>query len=251
MEHYYLGSKERKLYSVYYEPGVSVNNSKAVILCYPVGQEYIRCHRMYSNLANKLVKEGMHVVKFDYAGTGDSYGYFSSVSIEEWVSNIKEIADELVSGTGARQLYIVGVRMGALLAARYAEEGNVDGLVFLSPVFNGKTFLDEIIVDYKTWLDGSFARQRGLQKGQTECHGFLYSDTLCSELHSVTPGYIQFPLVPVLIIDEKEPLITGYPLISFSELVNKKLWKKNIGEDNKDILPIHEINLISNWLSRI
>jgi len=251
MEHYYVGSGQNKLYSVYYEPKVCANNSKAVILCYPIGQEYIRCHRMYSNLASKLVQEGVHVVKFDYSGTGDSYGDFSSTSMDAWVSDIGEIAAELKEGTGARQLYVVGVRVGAYLALQYAQKEAVDGLVLLSPTFDGTDFLEEIDKDYKKWLDGSFAKQRRPAKGQLECHGFLYSQTLTAEIKNIKPAAISFPAAPMMIIDERISQVGDHSQVAYYELFNKNLWKKNRGEDNKDILPIYEINLICEWISRI
>lgn len=251
MEQYYVGSIERKLYSVYYEPQPSANNEKAVILCYPVGQEYIRCHRMYSNLAGKLVQEGVHVVKFDYSGTGDSHGEFSSATLEQWISDIGRIAAELKAGTEARQIYVVGVRLGAYLALKYAETEAVDGMVLLSPVFDGADFLAEIRKDYRKWLNGSFARQRRSPKGQLECHGFLYSRTLTEQIKNITPTAIQFPQAPMLIIDESISMVGDYSQVSYHPLVNKRLWKKNKGEDNKDVLPIHEINLICDWIAKI
>lgn len=258
MEHYYIGCEEEKLYSVYHEPRFSENNSKAVVLCYPVGQEYIRCHRMYSNLAGKLANEGVHVVRFDYYGTGDSYGEFSSATLSQWVSNIKEVAEELKTGTGAEKLYIVGVRMGGSLALRYAGEEPVDGLVLLSPVVDGKTFLDEVSKDYNTWLNGSFAKKGKVRKDQMECHGFLYSRELKTAIRNISPDTISFPRqIPTLLIDERQTLdplvfnITDNKAFTFSRLLNKDLWKKKKGEEDKDILPIHEINLISDWIARI
>ena len=251
MEQYYTGSRERRLYSVYYEPRPSANNEKAVILCYPIGQEYIRCHRMYSNLASKLVQEGVHVVKFDYSGTGDSHGDFSGATIDEWVADIRHIAAELRAGTEARQLYIVGVRLGAYLALKYAESEHVDGMVLLSPIFDGAHFLNEIRRDYRKWLDGSFAKQRRIGRGQLECHGFLYSRELTAQIRNIAPGSIRFPDAPMMIIDEEISMVGDHSQVSYHPLVNRRLWKKNRGEENKDILPIHEINLICDWIARI
>jgi pimeloyl-ACP methyl ester carboxylesterase len=251
MEQYYVGNEERKLYSVYYEPRPSANNEKAVILCYPIGQEYIRCHRMYSNLAGKLVQEGVHVVKFDYSGTGDSHGEFSAASIDEWVADIRHIAAELRAGTEARQLYIVGVRLGAYLALKYAEQEPVDGMVLLSPVFDGEDFFTEIRKDYRKWLDGSFARQRRTKRGQVECHGFLYSKSLTAAIRNILPSTIRFPHAPMMIIDERISMVGDHSQVSYHPLVNRRLWKKNRGEENKDVLPIHEINLICDWIARI
>lgn len=251
MEQYYTGSRERRLYSVYYEPRPSANNEKAVILCYPVGQEYIRCHRMYSNLASKLVQEGVHVVKFDYSGTGDSHGDFSVANLEDWVKDIGNIAAELRAGTEAKQLYVVGVRLGAYLALKYAEKERVDGMVLLSPIFDGADFLADIRRDYRKWLDGSFAKQRRVPRGQLECHGFLYSKALTAQIKNIVSGGIIFPDAPMMIIDESISMVGDHSQVSYHPLVNKRLWKKNRGEDNKDVLPIHEINLICDWIARI
>jgi pimeloyl-ACP methyl ester carboxylesterase len=206
---------------------------------------------MYSNLAGKLVQEGVHVVKFDYSGTGDSHGEFSAASIDEWVADIRHIAAELRAGTEARQLYIVGVRLGAYLALKYAEQEPVDGMVLLSPVFDGEDFFTEIRKDYRKWLDGSFARQRRTKRGQVECHGFLYSKSLTAAIRNILPSTIRFPHAPMMIIDERISMVGDHSQVSYHPLVNRRLWKKNRGEENKDVLPIHEINLICDWIARI
>jgi pimeloyl-ACP methyl ester carboxylesterase len=250
MEPFYVKNKESQLYSVYYEPKVSANNGKGVVLCYPVGQEYIRCHRMYDNLARKLARQGIHTVKFDYSGTGDSGGDFSSARMAQWVSDIAGVAAELREGSDVQKLYVVGVRLGGLLALRYAEQAPVDGLVLLSPVVNGTGYLKEIQGDYNRWLSGSFARKGKTGKGEVECHGFLYSRELTGEINGIRPEAVRFPTaVPALIIDEDQSF-ADVKNIPFQPLVNKKLWQKKQGEEDKDVLPVRDIDAIVEWVSR-
>ena len=46
----------------------------AVLLCPPLGYEYICAYRVYRLLAERLADEGFVVLRFDYHGTGDATG---------------------------------------------------------------------------------------------------------------------------------------------------------------------------------
>ena len=67
----YFGA-DAELFGLYQPADASAG--KAVLLCPPLGQEQIRCHRLYRQLAHALAAEGIAVLRFDYYGCGDSAG---------------------------------------------------------------------------------------------------------------------------------------------------------------------------------
>src|SRR5690242_21844126 len=74
MTAFHFGSRERRLFG-YYEPApASARKVQAALLCHPMGNEQVFAYRSMRQLAARLVRAGFHVLRFDYFGTGDSYG---------------------------------------------------------------------------------------------------------------------------------------------------------------------------------
>lgn len=117
---FYFGTDDQRLYGVYEAALDGGAASRAVVLCNPVGNEYIQAHRTMRNLSSRLSKAGFHVLRFDYYGTGDSSGGSDEGSPERWCENIKAAILELQEMTGAARMSLVGLRFGANLAAQVA-----------------------------------------------------------------------------------------------------------------------------------
>ncbi|TNC82668.1 MAG: hypothetical protein C9356_01980 [Oleiphilus sp.] len=148
MKPFFFGESAAPLYGVYHPPLVSPARKEAVLLCAPFGQEYMRSHRAYRQLALLLSKKGYPVLRFDYRGTGDSGLDPEQVTTEDWIQDIRVAAEELKHMSQASNLCLVGLRMGALLAAeaikRHPDELNADRLVLWDPVLSGKDYVEEI-----------------------------------------------------------------------------------------------------------
>ena len=71
-------------------------------------------------LLEQLAAQGWHVLRFDYFGTGDSAGEFDEADLTGWEADIEQALDELLDMAGARKVALVGLRLGATLAARVA-----------------------------------------------------------------------------------------------------------------------------------
>ena len=145
MKPMYLGDSERKLYGVYHPPAKPTRLRHAVLLCYPGVQEYSASHWAFRRLAGMLARDGHHVLRFDYFGTGDSAGATEQGLPSIWIENIRQAATELRDISGARQLSLVGKRLGGLLAALSCKT-DIDArrLVLWDPVLSGKAYIDEL-----------------------------------------------------------------------------------------------------------
>ena len=124
----HFGPPSRPLLGIYHEPAQTPRRT-AVLLCYPVGHEYETAHSAFCALANSLAREGFGVLRFDYGGTGDSSGDQMDVTLEQWDADMELAAAELKDMSGAAQISLVGLRFGAVLAARYAMRRPVYDLV--------------------------------------------------------------------------------------------------------------------------
>ena len=131
---------------VYHAPGTASESERGVVLCYPFGQEYMRSHRAFRQLAVLLARSGHHVLRFDYYGTGDSMGDSVDGSLEEWVGDIETAVEELRAMTGVSQVSLVGLRLGASMAciASTFLTPPADELVLWDPVVCGDDYLAEL-----------------------------------------------------------------------------------------------------------
>ena len=95
-------------------------------------------------LAHRLAGSGWAALRIDYAATGDSVGTWTDPDlVAEWLGNIR-LAIDCARALGAERVGVVGLRLGATLAAaELARGGPVDDLVLWDPCATGRAFLRE------------------------------------------------------------------------------------------------------------
>jgi pimeloyl-ACP methyl ester carboxylesterase len=120
MTSFHFGSRQRRLFG-YYEPAqANFSKVRAVVLCHPMDNEQVFAYRTMRQLAARLVRAGFHVLRFDYFGTGDSYGDTGEGDLAGWCGDIETAIEELKEITGATKVDLAGLRLGANLSARVA-----------------------------------------------------------------------------------------------------------------------------------
>jgi pimeloyl-ACP methyl ester carboxylesterase len=87
-----------------------------MVICPPLFDEYRRCYRAIADLANAVAAQGLHVIRFDYSGTGESQGGLASIRVEHWIEDVTLAINEGIALTGAQSVVLAGVRFGATLA---------------------------------------------------------------------------------------------------------------------------------------
>jgi pimeloyl-ACP methyl ester carboxylesterase len=132
----YLGTRERRLFAVYEPAAVKDRRTRAAVLCYPWGAEYVYAHRTMRQLAVKLSAGGFHTLRFDYFGTGDSGGEDSEANPAAADIDVESAIDGLQDIVGVARVALIGLRLGATLAARTAMrcKEKVEALVLWDPI---------------------------------------------------------------------------------------------------------------------
>lgn len=143
MQTFYFGPSVSSLYGAYHEP-VGLRRNEGIVLCYPFGQEYMRAHRSFRRLAINLAARGFAVLRFDYRGTGDSSGDMQGVSVQDWLGDIQYAVQELKDIAAVSSVSLIGLRLGAILAAATAQNLNLSRLVLWDPLISGEAYCDEI-----------------------------------------------------------------------------------------------------------
>lgn len=130
----------------WYGAGVS---RRGVVLCGTLGYEQISAGRGWRLLAADLASAGHPTLRFDYPGEGDSQDP-ATADVESLVSAIRSAVRFLRERSGAEEIVLVGLRVGATLAALAAQDGGIDRLVLLAPFASGRAYLREMTIRTKT-----------------------------------------------------------------------------------------------------
>ena len=145
MDAQFFAGSSGQLYGVLHRAKPDVEQNGAVLLCYPLGQEYMRAHRSFRILAAQLSDLGYSVFRFDYSGCGDSQGGPSESTLSQWVSDTRSAAAHLLTLTGLGSLSIVGLRLGGVIAALAAQQiRNVKRLAVWDPPETGPAYVAEM-----------------------------------------------------------------------------------------------------------
>jgi dienelactone hydrolase len=116
------------------------------VLCPPFGLEAQAAGRACRALCGQLEVAGFAVLQVDYDGTGDSAGSAGDPArVEAWQRSVLSAID-LLNASGARHVSVVGLRLGATLAASVAHERQIGALVLWDPCDSGRSYLREEVL---------------------------------------------------------------------------------------------------------
>jgi pimeloyl-ACP methyl ester carboxylesterase len=117
---------------------------RGVLLCGALNHEILPFYQSWQALAAMIADAGLPVLRFDYHGTGDSLGDDREPGrVEAWLDSIKAAARFMRCELGIETLDLVGIRLGATLAALSGADICVERLVAVAPVVSGRTYVRE------------------------------------------------------------------------------------------------------------
>ena len=141
----YLGTGDGALFAWYHEADGAPAGDRVAVICPPVGSEYTRSHRSLRHLADRLARSGVPALRFDYHGIGDSPGSdLDPGRLATWQANIRTAIEHARALSGRERVCVLGVRLGATLAALATAETPVDRLVLWNPCVAGKAYAREM-----------------------------------------------------------------------------------------------------------
>ncbi len=160
-----------------------------VVIVPGVGRD-ARCgHKPLRLLAEQLAGAGFATLRYDHPGQGEGLELAEGQDVlEAWTQGVAQAAQALRDATGVAEVVLVGLRLGATLAA--LAQADAAGLVLLAPVILGRRWLRELKV--AAVLGGTGGRDDG---EVFEAEGLsLASDTAArlsgldlTAIHATTP----------------------------------------------------------------
>jgi alpha-beta hydrolase superfamily lysophospholipase len=158
-----------------------VRSDHGILLCPPVGHEQIHAHRSLRHLADAAARAGFPVLRLDYHGTGDSAGTEDEPDrYATWLANLRDAQIWLREQLGCRRITLIGLRLGATLAAQAAAAQDVDGLVLWAPVVKGRAYVRELRA--LSSMAGGGDRPAPGTPGDLEVAGFVLTEQTARDL---------------------------------------------------------------------
>lgn len=234
-----FGEADRPLQGIY-TPAVAHRQRRGVVLCPPLGQEYMRSYRTYRILTDRLAAAGLDAFRFDYFGTGNSGGEVEDLSIAGAVADTSAAIQEIVDLASVRRVTLVGLRLGALIAwAAATGSRTVDRLVLWDPVVDGQKYVEDHVR----------SAPRIGSTDDRQVHGFVFTSRLKTELEDATIETVDgLPEKIFLIVSEDLPehrtlhrrVGTRSAKVEFELLPNEPSWNElgdlGVGAVPSDIL---------------
>jgi len=143
MTAFFFGPTDRQLFGYYHPPRGT--GTGAVVVCPSWGPEYQYAHRALRVTARRLAERGLHVLRFDYSGTGDSWGKCGDAELSRWIADTGLAIEELKVMSGIARVDLLGLRLGAFVAGRTAaSRSDIRRLILWDPVIDGRSWVREL-----------------------------------------------------------------------------------------------------------
>lgn len=172
-----------------HRPAPGMSAGAGVLVCGPLGPEAMGVNRTLRALAETLARAGLPTMRFDYDGTGDAAGdELDPDRVDAWLRSAREAMATGAVRLGVSRWILVGVRLGAALAARVAaDRDDVDALVAIAPVLVGRTFVREA----RAFAMAGFGRGEVDPRGLHEVGGCAFDGPTWQAIASIDVGAIE------------------------------------------------------------
>ncbi|WP_458071091.1 alpha/beta fold hydrolase [Rhodanobacter sp. BL-MT-08] len=218
---------DSELFGIYHPVALAADRS--VLLCPPLGQDLIRSHRLYRQLAEALAAAGIPVLRFDYFGTGDSAGDSMDVDWHRALADVSTAASELHALSHCRRIHAFGARLGGSLALTAAATGLFDCLVVWDPVLNGAAHAAQLDALQTLLRDdlGRFVKSRSADDAADQWMGFAVSPRWRRQVAAVRISSVLARTVFLDSLPAGSPSGNSYSAITgvgMEKLQNPTLW---------------------------
>jgi alpha-beta hydrolase superfamily lysophospholipase len=143
---HYVAAGERWLFTWHHRPPAHARRNASVVLCPPLGFEYMSAYTTFRILAEQIAALGFDVLRLDYDGTGNSSGHCDDPDrAGAWVRSVAVAIREAQRLAGSTRVALVGFRAGAILALQAsAETCHVERIVLWHPFASGHAYVREL-----------------------------------------------------------------------------------------------------------
>lgn len=262
IEPFYFGTPDYSLFGCYHVPQAELRRKCGVIFCHSPGDEYIRFHRAFRQLAVRLSHRGFPVLQFDLSGCGDSSGDSEEAGLAQWLADLDTAVDEIRRRSGLVKVCLVGLRLGGALAMiGGSRRSDIDGLVLWDPVVSGRAYVEELQLLHREMLRRAHVQPKPPADEQhLEILGFPLTKDLRADLEGIDLlTSQQKPANHLLLIESQEKIHQGRLLehlqrwdarVAYRHLPCPQfwIWQEDLGEA---LVPHHVLQAVVAWLAEV
>lgn len=259
---FYFGISSERLYGCHHLPQNSDVKPCAVVLCYPIAQEYIRSHRAIYQLAVRLARAGFHVLRFDYFGCGDSEGDFEEGSLVQWTSDVHSAIAEIQERSALTSICLIGLRIGATLALQAATDcRHVESIILWEPVFDGRLYIKELVKVHENFSNHVLGRKNWKLSRSgipDEILGFPFTSQLKQDLEKINLDHLELSSnIKLLVLcnfdesnraNDSHHFVQKYPQTDFHVLADHLAWMEEV---YKRLIPFNTIQYLVRWIGAV
>ncbi|MCY3018974.1 MAG: alpha/beta hydrolase [Planctomycetota bacterium] len=210
------------LYAAYHAP-VQGSPASPVLICAPLFEERKSAYGALRKLAGRLAAAGRPVLRFDYRGSGESGGSSAARRWSHMAEDLAAAREALTRISGAREVVLLGLRLGGTLALQEALRGTAGqarsgtaAVIALAPVSVGShqvrqwKMRSQIRAELTTGGGTGVPPVAGGQDAHAtldfdgyDVHPAFFDDVAAIDLH--TAGALSCPALVVQISHRTEP----------------------------------------------
>jgi pimeloyl-ACP methyl ester carboxylesterase len=260
MHPFFLDPTGRQLFVVHHPPAGPISRTCCVVVCYPWGYEYVNALRGCRQLAGRLAREGFHVLRFDYSGSGDSGGLAEESELGAWKQDLALAIEELRQTSGVSTVALVGVRLGATLAALVAaERADIGALVLWEPIVHGDDHLRDMRERHASFLRSEEEGGRDAQaySSPEEIMGFPLPARLARQVEAIDLTTIARCPPHVLLIETEDEKLQGRlggrlrdlgAEVEHKRLLGQQVWVREPGQE-RALVPRQVLDAVLAWFT--
>lgn len=195
----YFGPEDAALFGWLHSPHGQSSGKFGMVLCPPLGIDYVNTYPVLRHLADRLASQGIPVLRFDYSGTGNSSGFdVNPCRVSAWLSDIREARETLTRVAGCTEVGLLGVRIGATFATAVAESMALPCLVLWGPVKRGHGYVREMRAMYLT-AERSQAEVPA-ESADIEAGGFVFTAQTAQDLAALNIDLLHPQATRILVV---------------------------------------------------
>lgn len=165
-----------------WEENQPVIRHPVVVICHGFVGNRIGVDRLFVKAARELTDQGYVVLRFDYAGCGESSGDYGSAGMDTWIEQTRYALDEVLEldFVDPANVTLLGHSLGGAVAVLTAAvDKRVKNLVLWAPV--GQPFQDIVSIV------GMEAYEEAITKGETEFAGYRFQPAFFHSFSTAHP----------------------------------------------------------------
>jgi alpha-beta hydrolase superfamily lysophospholipase len=255
----FIGGPERSLFCWHHAPSAGRRRGAGVLICPPLGYEYMSSYRTLRILAEELAELGFDALRLDYDSTGNSYDSCEDADrVDAWVRSIRSGLDETRRLAGSNAIAVIGLRAGGLLALQALAGSAIERLVLWNPFVSGRAYVRELT---------ALARlSQGDDADDTEAGEDASGEAINAEGHAFTRQTLETlsawavhdlaaaPAIDVLIVDRDDRPVDA-ALQSHLSLLGSRVTRRRLPGTAEMLAPPHlskvprqAVDEITSWL---